>query len=130
MIDGEIGQVEEGIAHAGVLPVEDAQLAVVQEVFVEQSVVAKGRGPKSARHTYLIHDPKSPREVEGFLNAFRNSNLVIILHHRKWIEDGGNASRFVDPSQRVGHLAQHWFGRKFDGWHGPAGEKTRHQVVR
>src|SRR3989304_5271399 len=43
MVAGEVGQVEEDVAHPGVLPVEDAQRAVVEEIGVEQVVVAGAR---------------------------------------------------------------------------------------
>src|SRR3970282_1357415 len=46
MIAGEVRQVEERIAHSGVLPIQNAQRAVIEEVSVEQIVVAQA-GPRS-----------------------------------------------------------------------------------
>ena len=41
MVDAEVAQVEEGIAHSGVLPVDDADpLRIVDEVRVQEVVVA------------------------------------------------------------------------------------------
>ena len=59
VIDGEVGQIEEAIAHARVLPVDDADaLPVVDEIRVQQVVVA-GSG------TFAL--PRSLDCIRGFL---------------------------------------------------------------
>src|SRR4051812_4137994 len=51
VVDAEVGEVEEPVVHAGVLPVDDEDaLAVADEVRAEQVVVARDRRARRRRH--------------------------------------------------------------------------------
>ena len=49
VVDREVAKVEEEVAHAGVLPVDDPNPAVVEEVAVEEVVVAEHMGLGATR---------------------------------------------------------------------------------
>ena len=71
VVDGEVGEIEEDVAHAGVLPVDDPDaLAVVDEVRVQQVVVAGPLGHWAAGTL----DP--PRELVRPDEALGNARAV------------------------------------------------------
>src|SRR3990172_185471 len=59
---GEVRQIEESLPHGGVLPIQNAQRAVIEEVGIEQIVVAQA-GFRSRPGRDLVQLPVQPVEV-------------------------------------------------------------------
>ncbi len=129
MVDGEIGEVEERVAHRGVLPVEYSYLVVVEEVFVEQIVVAKGDRPEGTGFADSFQDAQRPRKVERLSDALIEGDLVVVAHDLEGIEECGNRSGVVDSVKRRGDLAQHGLRRELLRQHWSTFKKAGHEVV-
>ena len=101
MVDREVRQVEERVAHARILPVDDHEaLAVVDEVGVEQVVVTRARllpGPP-------LGDPAGQvvgvRERIGRRRASRDRRIPVGLHDLEGVEAAGDRSPAVEGVER------------------------------
>src|SRR5713101_642659 len=94
MVDGEIAEVEEAIAHAGVFPVDDAnRRAVVDEIRVQQIVVAEhGRlGPKRALD--VDGDGPCPLVRRWQLAAMPGRGECVRFHDSEGRESAGATAR-------------------------------------
>jgi hypothetical protein len=100
VVDGEVGQVEEHVAHPGVLPVDDPDpVAVVDEVRGQQVVVARPLGDRAARP---LHERRRlVREREGFgdCDAVSGGDRGIRLDDAKRVESGRDRRAGVDRPQ-------------------------------
>ena len=102
VVDREVRQVEEPVAHPGVLPIHNPDRPVVEEVGVEQVVVA-GHEPlfASRRPNPSGHRPRR-RELRGDGNAVGLGRRAVLPHHRPRVEPSGNGRRVMKPAQRAG----------------------------
>ena len=91
VVDREVREVEEAVAHARVLPVDDAQpLAVIQEIRVQEVVVTRQRARRlrvSARSARRSRAPRSNASARGL----RGSSAVcaVGLDHPERVERSG-----------------------------------------
>ena len=103
---GEVGQVEVDVAHTGVLPVQDVQPAVVQEVGVQQVVVAQaGLRPRPRRD--LVELPVQTVEIIGEADTPIGCQAGVVIDHLERRERGPHRRQRVDRAQRLRHPGDH-----------------------
>jgi hypothetical protein len=103
VVDREVGEVEETVAHAGVLPVDDPDASsVVDEVRIQEVVVAR-REPRWASRSFdRIGDVLRPDVVVGHGNAVVARCLRELLDDAEGIEPAGDRGAVVDAPERLG----------------------------
>ena len=105
MVDAEVAEIEERVAHPGVFPVDDPDpRAVVDEVRVEQVVVARPQLDRVRQEGHL--DPAADRRGRVVRrrdgDPARERQRPIRLDDPKRHEQPGDRRPVVDPAQRVG----------------------------
>ncbi len=108
VVDGEVREVEEAVAHPRVLPVDDAEpLAVVQEVGVQEVVVARDGRVGCAS----LLDPRGDlvRAIErlGHAPSALERCLPVGLDHAEGVEHSGDLRTVVERAQRSRHALEH-----------------------
>ena len=107
VVDREVGEVEERVAHARVLPVDDAQpLAVVEEVRVQEVVVTRPRCRASPRPLDARGQLVRPLEVRGHVAAALECGRAIGLDDAERVEGAGNRRALVEGAERGGHAGE------------------------
>src|SRR5207248_4765917 len=108
MVDGEIAEIEETVAHSRVLPIHDPDGdAVIDEVGVEQIVVAE--------HRWLRAKGALDRDPDGLGGFVRRGQTPAVAHRGQRVglddpegrEGTRDGPRLVDPSQRLRDSLQH-----------------------
>ena len=110
VVDREVGEVEERVAHAGVLPVDDPDRgAVVDEVRVEQVVVARHGDDAGSRPPDPQRELVRRAEGLGQRRAALDCGIPVALDHLERVEPAGDrlaavhrAQRLRYPSERLG----------------------------
>ena len=109
VVDAEVAQVEERVAHPGVLPVDDPDpLAVVDEVGVEQVVVAGAQLDRAARRASSIRRPIASAELVlgRDRHATGDRQRPVGLDDPERDEQARDGRAVVDAADRVGHPAE------------------------
>ena len=105
MVDAEVAEVEERVAHPRVLPVDDPDpRAVVDEVGVEQVVVARPELERGGQAGQL--DPPPDRLAQLVLgrdrDAARQRQRPVRLHDPERHEQPRDGRTVVDAAERIG----------------------------
>ncbi len=107
VVDGEVREVEEPVAHAGVLPVDDPDPGRrADEVGVQQVVVARLRRPGAERAFDLVGAGLGLLVLGGDPDAVRLRGLAVGLDDSKGVERRGEGRAVVDAPEQSGDLAQ------------------------
>src|SRR5918996_254913 len=133
VVHSEVAEVEERVAHPGVLPVDDHHaLAVVQEVRREQVVVAR-EGLVVGVLAHRLHH--LPRVVACVLEALRQRaaaalrDLRVVAHDLGDVEVGRQfEARVVEAAQRLADLVDVARLAQLGGGHLPALDEARHEA--
>ncbi len=98
--DGEVREVEGGVTHAGVLPVDDPEpLAGVDEVRRQQVVVARNERDRPRRRLDPVGDRLRSREPGREGDSVRAGDLRVSLDDPEGVEPPGDRRRSVEPAQ-------------------------------
>ena len=107
VVDGEVREVEEAVAHSRVLPVDDAEtLAVVQEVGVQEIVVTRDRSVGGTSLRDSSSDLVCPIERLGHAPSTVERCLPVRLDHAEGVEHPGDLRAVVERAQRHRHALQ------------------------
>ncbi len=107
VVDREVGQVEERVAHAGVLPVDDDQpLAVVDEVRVEQIVVAGTRRLVGAQRRDPPCEVVRFGERRGKDRSALDGGIAIRPDNLEGVEPPGYRRPVMEGTERRGDPAE------------------------
>ena len=108
VVDGEVREIEEAIAHTRVLPVDDPEpLAVVQEVRIQEVVVARNRHVGSASSLDPAGDLVRPLVCVGRLPTALLGRPPIGLDHAEGVERARDHGTVVIRPKRCGDAPQH-----------------------
>src|SRR5947209_7328560 len=107
VVDREVRQVEEPIPHARVLPVDDANLAVIEEVRVQEVVVARHIWFHAPRGADPLRDRACPAEFARHLNPVRFGSCAIGIDYRPRIETSWYRGSVVERSDSECNSRQH-----------------------
>jgi hypothetical protein len=130
VIDGEVGQVEEAVAHARVLPVDDPNVAVlVEEVQVLVVVVAGDRHGPPAGRLDAKGDAVGPLEDVRDRDAVRGSGLGVHLDDAERIEAARDRGPVVDAPQDSGRAGDRLGPAHLLGRDRPSFDETRDEVA-
>ena len=103
MVDRQVGEVEEPVAHPGVLPVDNPELAIVQEVGVEQVVVTRHFGLRAAGAPNALRDTLRIAELLRNLHTLLQRLIVVRLDDGMRVKPTGNRCCVVELTQSGGH---------------------------
>ncbi len=108
VVDREVREIEEAVAHARVLPVDDAEpLAVVEEVRVQEVVVARDGRVGCASLLDPRGDLVRPIERLGHAPSAVERCLPVRLDHAEGVEHSGDLRTVVERAQRRRHALEH-----------------------
>src|SRR5579863_4978998 len=109
LIDGEVAQVEEEIAHRGVFPVEYPDvLPIVQEVAGQQIIVARpGFLERTNGLLNLLHQGKNQWERLREGDTMLSSEPVIVSHCRKGRETAWEGRAAMVAFDRLDNACEH-----------------------
>jgi ADP-ribose pyrophosphatase len=130
MVDGEVGEVEEGIAHAGVLPVDDADARpVIDEVRVQKVVVGglERRRTASALDLLgsLLRDVEAGREAHSVLLR----GVPVDLDDAEGVEAAGDGRTLVDLAEDRRDSVDLWPGAHLLGRDRPTRDEARDEIA-
>ena len=107
VIDAEVREVEEDVAHPGVLPVDDPQpVAVVDEVRVEEVVVARALRRRPTKMLDAACDLAGGDVPRRHLGAPLEGRRAVVLDDPERVEAPGHGWPGVDGAQGGGDAAK------------------------
>ena len=105
VVDGEVAEVEERVAHARVLPVDDPETSVGgDEVRVQQVVVAGARRRACAAALDAVGDLLRPAVSGRDRNASLTGGVAVDLDDAEAVERNGKGRSVVEPPQQPADL--------------------------
>src|SRR6202521_5255889 len=127
MVDGQVGKIEEAVAHARVLPVDDPDLAVVQEVGVEKVVVARHLVLGTASTTDLLRGVLRRGEFRRDGYTVCESLVTVLTDDGMGVKPARDPGCAVDLSQDGSHTANPVGGTDLIGRHDASLDEARHE---
>ncbi len=103
----KVSEVERGVAHARVFPIENANRAIIKKILIEQIVVTEARREWVAqkRGLNLAQSRHQPIKVVGERDVVPPRNRRVIFHGTKGRERTWNRGQRVDALERLGDAA-------------------------